>query len=256
MKFINGRWKEDDGSPLKIKKGMVFGKWTIIERDFNPTATSHSTFWLAKCGLCGEVYSVNRDSLVSNKSSCCNHCKCNAYKNRYDISIGTMFGYLEVMSEPFQIGNGSNKSVKCKCHKCNRKDLIEVRISHLLGQHHSRTISCGCAQESAGELKIRQILETNNIPFQFQYYIKNFSKYAPFDFAIFNKNNELIELIEYDGEQHFKSVEYFGGKERFKKQQEVDERKNEYCKKQGIKLIRIPYTDFDKINLSYLEIEK
>lgn len=254
MKFINGRWKEDDGSPLKIKKGMTFGNWTIIERDFNPVSKSHSTFWFAKCGLCGKIYSVNRDSLVSNQSSCCNHCKCNAYQNRYDISIGTMFGYLEVMSEPFQM-SGNNKGVKCKCHKCNKEDLVEVRISHLLGRNHSRIISCGCAQESAGELKIRQILEINNIPFQSQYYINDFSKYAPFDFAILNRNNELVKLIEYDGEQHFKSIKHFGGEEQFKKQQEIDKRKNEYCKKQGIELLRIPYMDFDKIDLSYLRIK-
>ena len=256
MKFINGRWKEDDGSPLKLKKGMTFGNWTIIERDFNPTSKSHSTFWFAKCGLCGEIYSVNRDSLISNKSSCCNYCKCNAYRNRYDYSIGTMFGYLEVMSEPFYMGSGANKGVKCKCHKCNREDLVNVRLSHLLGQGHSRTISCGCAQESAGELKIRQILEKAKIPFKSQYYIKDFNKYAPFDFAIFDKEGNLIELIEYDGEQHFKPVEVWGGKEQLNIQQERDTRKNLYCKEKRIKLLRIPYTDFDKIDLSYLRIEK
>ena len=72
-----------------------------------------------------------------------------------------------------------------------------------------------------------------------------------FDFAIFDGQN-LRALIEYDGIQHFKIVEKWGGEEKLKTQQERDKRKDEYCKKKGIPLIRIPYTDFKVLDEEYL----
>ena len=48
--------------------------------------------------------------------------------------------------------------------------------------------------------------------------------------------------IEDDGAQHFKPVKYWGGEKTFLEIQERDALKNEYCKNNGIKLVRIPYT--------------
>ncbi|KAK2245402.1 hypothetical protein XC29_00195 [Clostridioides difficile] len=50
--------------------------------------------------------------------------------------------------------------------------------------------------------------------------------------------------MEYDGEFHFK--EYFEG-QNFNKNLLHDEMKNDYAKEKNIKLIRIPYWDFDNI---------
>lgn len=49
--------------------------------------------------------------------------------------------------------------------------------------------------------------------------------------------------IEYQGIQHFKEVEYFGGEGHFKKQIENDEIKKELCKNNDIKLIEWLYND-------------
>lgn len=74
-----------------------------------------------------------------------------------------------------------------------------------------------------------------------------------FDFAIFNKQGNVAFLIEYDGEQHFKPVEKWGGEEKFLIQRERDNRKNIYCKEKGIPLIRIPCTEKLR-NLTYLDL--
>ena len=66
-----------------------------------------------------------------------------------------------------------------------------------------------------------------------------------FDFAIFDSYDNLLSLIEYDGEQHFKSMEYFGGEESFKKTIKRDEIKDKYCKKNNIPLLRITLIDED-----------
>ena len=84
-------------------------------------------------------------------------------------------------------------------------------------------------------------LHTNNVPLRF-------------DFAIFNKQHQLIQLIEYDGKQHYIPVEKFGGEKAFNHLKLNDERKNKYCKEHNIKLVRIPYTNLD-IKLKDLEID-
>ena len=68
-------------------------------------------------------------------------------------------------------------------------------------------------------------------------------KPLPFDFYLPNYNI----CIEYDGEQHFKPIKYFGGQKAFQSQQQKDEIKNKYCQDNKIKLIRISYMDYDNI---------
>lgn len=238
--------------PLKLQPGMRFGDWEVIERDYNPTSKQHSTFWFCKCNLCGNIYSVSRDSLVNKKSECCNKCKGEKIRQKAEERglttwhKGDRFGMLEIIESA---GSKSGHSyVKCKCDCGN---IVNIRVSHLKGQSHSKTISCGCASQSSGEIKITQILEKANIDFQSQYRIKAFSLSSPFDFAIF-KDEKLLGLIEYDGEQHFESVDFFGGEEKLKLQRERDERKNKWCKENNIRLIRIPYTEYDNLTLEYL----
>ena len=234
--------------PLKLQPGMRFGDWEVIERDYNPTSKQHSTFWFCKCNLCGNIYSVSRDSLVNKKSECCNKCKGEKIRQKAEERglttwhKGDRFGMLEVIESAGS--KGGHSYVKCKCDCGN---IVNIRVSHLKGQSHSKTISCGCASQSSGEIKITQILEKANIDFQSQYRIKAFSLSSPFDFAIF-KDEKLLGLIEYDGEQHFESVDFFGGEEKLKLQRERDERKNKWCKENNIKLYRISYLDIKNIN--------
>ena len=89
-----------------------------------------------------------------------------------------------------------------------------------------------------------------------EYYIREYSwdwlvnkngKRMYVDFYIPNKNT----VIEYDGEQHFKFVQRFHKTEEcFKRQVERDNIKNELLNKNGINIIRIPYTE--KITKEYI----
>jgi len=54
---------------------------------------------------------------------------------------------------------------------------------------------------------------------------------------------ELALAFEYDGEQHFLPVSYWGGEEGLKKTKLRDVKKDLICKELGITLIRIPYTE-------------
>ena len=64
-----------------------------------------------------------------------------------------------------------------------------------------------------------------------------------FDFYLPNYNI----CIEYDGIQHFKPIDYFGGERGLRIRQTHDMRKNKYCLRNNIKLIRIKYSDISNI---------
>jgi len=104
-------------------------------------------------------------------------------------------------------------------------------------------MGCGCRACSKtisnGEKKIISLLTKNKIIFETQKTIEGcFSKMVlRFDFYLPEKKI----YIEYDGIQHFKPVNYFGGTKSFNKIKESDKIKNDYCKENKIKLLRIPY---------------
>jgi len=105
--------------------------------------------------------------------------------------------------------------------------------------HISSKCGCPICTESKGEKKIRYYLKLNNINYIQQ---KTFKKCKnknelPFDFYL----PDLNICIEYDGEQHFRSVVGWGDEESFKNLQLRDNIKNEYCKNNNIELLRISY---------------
>lgn len=109
-----------------------------------------------------------------------------------------------------------------------------------------REINCSnCSNISTGENSILSILNDLGIEYKTQYgfndcrYINRLS----FDFYL----PEFNSCIEYDGIQHFKPIDFFGGEESFINQKERDSIKNKYCRKNKIDLLRIPYYDFDNI---------
>ena len=104
---------------------------------------------------------------------------------------------------------------------------------------------CPHCNISKGEAAIEKWLISKNISYIPQ---KRFDhckdkRTLPFDFYL----PDLNKAIEYDGEQHFKSVKYFGGEQHLKYLKNHDKIKDNFCKENGIPLLRIPYYKFDSI---------
>ncbi|HFD2033423.1 TPA: hypothetical protein ACF2DD_002000 [Clostridium perfringens] len=106
-------------------------------------------------------------------------------------------------------------------------------------------VGCPICDESKGEKAIRLYLEKNKIGFIQEYRFEDCrcKKELPFDFYI----PEYNLCIEFDGEQHHKAFKYFGGEEKLKLTQTRDKIKDDYCKDNGINLLRIPYYKLDEI---------
>jgi hypothetical protein len=110
---------------------------------------------------------------------------------------------------------------------------------------------------SIGEIRIHTLLEDMDIPFIEEYTYPDLSsggRPLRFDFAVFDPENDekLLCLIEYQGEQHYKAIPRFGGYKGLKKQQYNDNLKRQYCLKNNIRLVAIPYYDENRINYDYM----
>lgn len=114
--------------------------------------------------------------------------------------------------------------------------------------------SCGCIR-SRGNQKLKEILQSSNYLYISEYPIRVNEINYYFDFAILNKDQTIKLFIEYDGILHFPQDTSHGwnNKESWNKTQKNDMIKNWWCEENKIPLLRIPYTDFDDLNLSYLE---
>jgi very-short-patch-repair endonuclease len=110
-------------------------------------------------------------------------------------------------------------------------------------------VRCSKCGNSKGEDKIEKWLKEFNYDYSPQYKFEDCKsiKCLPFDFYLTDMNI----LIEFDGEGHYKPVNWKGNKniafDTFVGTIIRDTIKNEYCKKNGIKLIRIPYWEYDNI---------
>ena len=103
-------------------------------------------------------------------------------------------------------------------------------------------LKCPICNIPKGEETISNLLKELNIEFVHDQYIWQGVLLRP-DFFLPDFNL----VIEFDGIQHFKPVEHFGGEEGFKKRQIKDKEKNDYCREHNIDILRIPYTEFENI---------
>ena len=213
-------------------QGNRYGSLVVKEFAYS---TPKRTFWKCKCD-CGKETIIRSDSLRKGKTLSCGCLQkkiaISTGQNKVINELGNRYGKLIV------IGRGDNQSNSKKVAywrcKCDCGNTTNVRSSHL---RNGSIVSCGCVK-SAGELKIIQLLEKNHIIFKSQFTFNDLRGYGnrklKFDFAIF-KDEKLLYLIEYDGEQHFiKRSKYYSEKIVFH-----DSLKDEYAKEKGIPLIRI-----------------
>jgi len=152
------------------------------------------------------------------------------HSNRYDYSIAEY------------VNNRTKVKIICEKHG----------VFEQIPKHHLKGSGCPlCTNNSKGENSIVRLLNNKNIKYIRQKTFDDCSsivKKLQFDFYL----QEYNICIEYDGIQHYESVEWFGGDVSFEKQNHRDNIKNEYCQKNNISLIRIRYDENIEDKLSFL----
>lgn len=236
--------------PRDFSKEKVGRLQPLYIDDTKPRGSGKNIYWICECD-CGNQISVNSCNLQTairqNKDIGCGVCNS---KLALDLT-NKRFGKLIAIK---RADRARAEKTKWLC-QCDCGNFTEVFTSNLTSLH---TTSCGCASRSIGEENIERILQDNGI-----FYIKEFSfpelisnKKLRFDFAIFDAQWKLSHLVEFDGRQHFNEYTPWNSKETLEERQNRDKMKDEYCKNNNIRLIRIPYSKRDTITLKDLGVEE
>ena len=146
---------------------------------------------------------------------------------------GDLYDYSKVN----YIQNKTKVQIICKKHK----EFEQAPTDHLSGK------GCPVCRSSVLEKTTQKILNEFHIIYERQ---KRFDKCRyilplVFDFYLPDHN----AAIECQGVQHYQSSEYWGGKGAFLTGKIRDMIKSNYCHREGIKLIEIPYWDNKEKNI-------
>lgn len=239
-------WNDDEFKGLV--KLMVGDEYTFLEEYKNydtKIEVLHTT--------CGYKYKVSPNKFLSNRR--CPKCSLlirakkrmknpQDFKKEFDEnSDGEYLLLSEYKSYKAKI---SVKHISCGC------EYLVTPNNFLNGTR------CPKCSLSNGEKRISEILNESNV-----FYLKEMSfndltykGKLRFDFYIKSKNNFLIE---FDGIQHY-VPQNFGGisneeaQKNLTEQQIKDNLKNDFCKINKITLYRIPYYEYDNLNLIIKDI--
>jgi hypothetical protein len=224
----------------KFKKQEVYEFCELNDIELLTPYRNTSSIIEYRCKKCGHTAKSDFRHLYENRQcgSCTNvigktHEK--VYNQIKDVSNGE----YELISQY----NVAKEQITIKHHLCGNS--YPVLLSNFMQGKR-----CPFCASSRGEKIIHEELKNySDIITISQYRFEDCIKVRklPFDFAIFDKNMNLLCLIEYQGIQHYEPVDYFGGIESFKIQQISDNIKREYCKNNNIMLIEIEYTKNDEI---------
>ena len=231
-------------SDKEILTGKTFGYLTVISEN-NDNNDKHHSYWNCLC-RCGNTCIKRTDALKTTPIPSCGCHKKEATSNYWSANLtNRRFGKLYVTR---RVDNNTSRALwECKCDCGN---IVYYQSRYLLSMGVN---NCGCETRSQGELEIRNILSNNVIDFKEQHSFDDClspkGRKIRFDFAIM-RNEAVIGLIEFNGKQHYEPIEFFGSKERFELQQQIDGIKRNYCASNNIPLLEIHYKQLGRIDLN------
>ena len=259
-----------------LKKSISFGQWALDNNLFNHIdleknkeenidvfsigCGSHIKIWFkclntdyhgsykkyvnsfvkgTRCPFCSNQKIHPKDSLAQSMI--------NDYGLKFFNKIWNWEKNNELGINPWKIAP-SSEVVKVWWNCLNNKNHEPyLRTPH---QSKQRNYKCPNCTIYTGEVEVENILLKHNIEYKTQYKFNDCkcSRCLPFDFYLPDYNI----LIEYDGEQHFKPIRFKGvnkdeSLDKFIITKIHDTIKTIYAKNNNIKLIRIPYYEFDNI---------
>lgn len=235
---------------LATKNPELSKEWhPTLNGDLTPydvtCGTRRAVFWQCKNNS-KHIWSANIDNRSKNRG--CPYCAGKLPSEDYNLLICNPelceeWNYEKNDKMPEEYLPNSSKKVWWKCIICGHEWKSAI---------YSRNNGNGChkCKKSIGENKIRDLIISKGIHFIQQYTFSEckYKNVLQFDFYLQDFNT----CIEFQGLQHYEPVDFAGkgeewAKELFKTNLIRDQMKRDYCNKNNIKLIEIPYWDFDNI---------
>lgn len=235
--YCSGRMKKSDKQFKKEVYKLVGGDYTVLNNYVNNKIKIK-----IRHEKCQNVWDVNPLHFI--QGSRCPFCSGLMRKtnDQFQQEVKDLEGDNYTFLDTY-----INDSIKIKVRHNNCGHIYKVKPNSFL--NGNRCPKCS-KRNSHGSQMIHSYLMEYNIQYtveqSFDDLKSDYGRKLRFDFSIL-KNNKLILLIEFDGRQHFEIIDQWGGEEEFFRRRLNDRAKNEYCKKNNIPLLRIKYTEKDKI---------
>lgn len=234
--------------------------YSVIE--FNPFANTVTV----QCNVHQEIMSFNVNQLITYitdtyPDELCETCEMEQRTNADSLRFARFNAKLHwVYRNDFDIVQYTdvNQAPIIKCNYCNELVSTPMLATEFLptptNENYQR-LKCtnsNCPQYEAnlaysGETMILKYLKMHpEIRYETQKTFENLrdTNKLSYDFYIPKQRDEQLVplLIEYNGKQHYEAIEYFGGDEKFARQQLHDKLKRSYAIQHQMKLVSIPYT--------------
>ena len=218
-----GLWAKNTHNLMLLQE-----KYDILEQTRDNTGT---LWYTCQCKRCGRISTHTLISFLENT------CRCEGNGNRwteqeFKNKLIEQYGQEFLLLSPFKTVN--DKSLFK--HSCGF--IWTTTPAHIL-YNKTGCPKC-CIKQSKGCKVIEKQLQQLKLSYEKEKFLLN--SLQRFDFYLEVNNKKYA--IEYNGEQHYKYNPFFHGHDFnvFKKYQERDEKKVNYCKENDIVLIIIPYT--------------
>lgn len=231
--------------PIKNEIGNTYGYLTVIERAKNNK--DGRAQWLCQCKCGNTVVVLGKHLRSGNTKSCGCYQKERAIESNMERGgnlTGKRFGKLVVLKEDGFVIDTNGKRRRLWLCQCDCGNQCRVQHQYL---NCGDTSSCGCIK-SKGNMTIHRLLTLKSIKFETEYTFPDLlgdgGRQLRFDFAILNDKNNLICLIEYQGDIHYNTSSHgWNTPEAYELRKKYDNRKLKYCIDNNIKLCYITYKE-------------
>lgn len=229
--YCSGRYKtnEEVQKEVKDKNVKIISKYLGNEKPIT-----------CECLVCGNVWETLPKVLTTNGSGCPICGKNKASKNEMKPHEDFVNDLNAVNKDIEILGtyNGTHKKIKCRC-KIDGTIWFGYPANLLNG-------SAGCpnCNISTNEKKMVDILTSKGLNINQQHKINGCVYKYHLKFDAFDVSNSIA--FEYNGEQHYRPVDFAGkgehwAKEQFELTKSRDNAKIKYCKENKIPIIIVPY---------------
>lgn len=240
-KWKHGKAERESALYDKVLAECSKAGYTLLDTD--PSGFKYGQFFNYICPSHGK-HRMNINNFLSGKRcpDCANEKLSEKYRKtpeQVEEEVLELGGHIY---NPSDYVNQYEKNLSISCPECGQT----FKTSLILFTQHGGQCCPECSKnESNGARRVRKYLEANGIEYDPEHWFRDCRdiKPLPFDFYLIGRNT----IIEYDGAQHFKDSADPKFQESFEKTRAHDKIKNKYCKDNNIKLIRIPYWDFNRI---------
>lgn len=246
--------------------------WTNLKK-VNPTILPLELYQgnkvpiLVKCKVCGNHWKARPNNLLTRTGGCgicgivkSTYARANfskvyqkirkklpheSYQHYLQAAYAYVFYQKHHDAQLLTLFEGDNKRVKVRCLKCGNIRSVSA-IALLTGSPACLACEKSNGYYSKGERAVASLLMQADIHYQYPFVSDDLVDRYPlhYDFRVNGKY-----LIEYQGEQHYRAIDWYGGKRQLDYQRRHDQMKRNWAKKNGFVLIEIKYSDSVKDKL-------